>query len=187
MLTADWITLGVAVVVAILGLILGFGKTLKIFTSGIFGVIISVVVCYFLYGIVINWAFTQDLMAKIVEGLQNANNGFCDFLIKIRMDIIAICVGMFIIVQIVRVIIVAIIKNISESNNGFVITVNKILGLVLMLAIAAMLALIAFQIISWVGGSTATDFAEKLQGSTFKLDEVFLNNPLNKMFNGANA
>jgi hypothetical protein len=183
-LTADWVALCIVAVAALLGIILGFGKTLKIFTSGIFGIIISIIVCYFLYGIIINWPFTQDLMAKITDALANADNGFCDFLIKIRMDIIAICVGMFIIVQLLRIIIVAIIKNISETSNKVIRTINRILGMLLMIAIVVMLALIVFQIIAWVGGDSYQRFLDNLSGSVFKLDAVFLNNPLIKMFGG---
>jgi hypothetical protein len=183
-LTADWVALCIVAVAALLGIILGFGRTLKIFTSGIFGIIISIIVCYFVYGIIINWTFTQDLMAKIVEALANAENGFCDFLIKIRMDIIVLCVGMFIIAQLLRIIIVAIVKNISETSNKVVRTINRILGMLLMLAIVVMLALIVFQIIAWVGGESAESFLSQLSGSVFKIDNVFLNNPLNKMFGG---
>jgi hypothetical protein len=184
MLTADWIAVGVVLVAAFIGLLLGFARTLKVFTGGIFGVIISIVVCYFLYGLVINWNFTQVLMTKIVEGLQNADNGFCNFLITIRIDIITVCVAMFIIIQLIRIILVAIVNGIADASHGIFGAINRIFGLVLMVAIVVMLALIVFQIISWVGGSTATDLAQKLDGSLFKLDIVFLNNPLNKMFNG---
>jgi hypothetical protein len=47
-----------------------------------------------------------------------------------------------------------------------------------------MLALIVFQIIAWVGGESAESFLSQLSGSVFKIDNVFLNNPLNKMFGG---
>jgi hypothetical protein len=50
--------------------------------------------------------------------------------------------------------------------------------MVVMIAVIVMFVLIAFQIISWVGGSTAEDFAQKLDGSVFGLDKVFANNPL---------
>jgi hypothetical protein len=181
MVSADWIAIAVVLIAAALGLIFGFGKTLKFFTSGILGIIISVVVCYFLYGIVINWTFTQDLMTKLVESLQNADNGFCNFLIKIRIELVVVCVVMFIIVQLLRILAVALIKALAEIDNVVFKVINKVLGVVLMVAIVIMLALIVFQIISWVGGNTAADFAAKLDGSVFKLDEVFANNPLISM------
>jgi uncharacterized membrane protein required for colicin V production len=178
MVMADWIAIGVILVFALLGLIFGFGKTLKFFTGGVFGVIISVIVCYFLYGIVIHWTFTQDLMNKFVEVLTNADNGFCNFLIKIRAELVVTCIALFIIVQILRVIVVSIIKHVAEIDNPVFKTINKFLGMVVMIAVIVMFVLIAFQIISWVGGSTAEDFAQKLDGSVFGLDKVFANNPL---------
>ena len=65
MLLADYIMLGVIAVVVILGLVVGFSGGLKFFTSGIFGIVISVVVTYFLLGIVNSWQFVQDLLSKL--------------------------------------------------------------------------------------------------------------------------
>lgn len=43
--TIDAVTIIVAVLLAGLGLVVGFGRTLKFFTKGIFGIILSVFVC----------------------------------------------------------------------------------------------------------------------------------------------
>lgn len=181
MVLADWIVLGGIVLFAALGIIAGFGGALKFFTSGIFGVVISVVVCYFLYGIVVNWQITQDLLQKFIGVLQNADNGFCNFLVKIHVETIVTVVVMFLIIQIVRIIIVQIIKHIAEINNGVIKAINKTLGLVIMLAVGVMLLLIVFQIVNWIGGATADNFAADLDGSLLKLDKVFERNPLNSM------
>ena len=45
MVLADWIAIGIVVVFIALGALIGFGSGLKFFTSGIFGIIIGVVVC----------------------------------------------------------------------------------------------------------------------------------------------
>ena len=45
MTTLDWATLIVAILLAVVGLFAGFGRTLRFFTKGIFGIIISVFVC----------------------------------------------------------------------------------------------------------------------------------------------
>ncbi len=181
MILADWIALGVVVAFALIGLIVGFGNVLKFFTSGIFGVIISLVVCYFLYGIVLNWDFVKDLMTALLNAVESADNWFCDFLVKIRIDIVAVCVAMFIVVQIVRIIIVSIIKNIVEINNPVVKVINKLFGMVLAVAILAMLGLIAFQVIAWIGGNTSARFADAIADSKFRLDYIFLHNPLNQI------
>jgi hypothetical protein len=182
MVLADWIILGILLVCVLIGAIVGFGGVLKFFTSGIFGIIISIIVCYFFYGLVYNLQLTQDLLAKFILVLQNADNFFCNLLIKIHIEIVVLVLAMFIIVQILRKIIVSILKHVFEINNGFVRFINKLFGIFLMVALAAMFALIAFQIVSWIGGNTAADFAAKLDGSFLKLDVVFANNPLVKMF-----
>lgn len=41
----DSVTLIVAIILAGLGLVLGFGRTLKFFTKGIFGFILSIFIC----------------------------------------------------------------------------------------------------------------------------------------------
>lgn len=180
--TADWIVLGIFAVFAIIGIVIGFGKSLKFFTSGVFGVIISLFVCYFAYGVVFNWTFVQDLLNKLIESISAAQNGFCDFLLKIHIEIIVLCVSMFIIVQLLRIIIVAIIKNIVEIDNVVFKVINKVLGMVFMMAIIGILGLIALQIIYYVGGQTADQVREAFNGSVFKLDWLFENNPLNIIY-----
>ncbi|MDE6001183.1 MAG: hypothetical protein K2G96_02540, partial [Clostridia bacterium] len=56
--------------------------------------------------------------------------------------------------------------------------INKILGVILFLAVFTLIVLFVFQIISWIGGSTAANFLLKLDGSKFGIDKLFLNNPL---------
>lgn len=182
MIIADYVAIGVCALALLFGLIAGFGKGLKFFTGGIFGIIIAVVVAYFFGGVVMNWSFVADLMTKINEYFSSLGNTFGDIMIKIRIDMIAVYVALFIIAQIVRIIIVSILKSIFEINNGFVKFINKVFGVVLFAAVFAMLALIAFQIITWIGGSTVEDFRLALEGSFFKLDWVFDNNPLNAVF-----
>ena len=92
--------------------------------------------------------------------------------------------GLFVIVQIIRVIIVKIIKGIVEINMlGFKI-INRILGMAFMFAVALAILLVVFQIVAWVGGDTAANFAAKLDGSVFRLDALFENTPLRSVFGG---
>lgn len=173
----DWITLGIILLVAIIGLLLGFGKCLKIFTSGIFGVIISVVVTYFLIGIVGSWGFVQELLGKFTQALTDNGSGFCMFLKTIGIESIVLAVALFIIVQILRIIIVNIVKGIAEADNVVIKAINKFLGLVFALAFFAMLALVIFQIIYLIGGETSENFRQYLTGA-FKINYIYDNNPL---------
>lgn len=181
MVVADYVAIGLVAVFAVFGLIAGFGKSLKFFTSGIFGFIIGVVVAYFLGSYVMSWPFVTEIMTNIVDYFGERGNVFGDIMVTIHIEIIAVYVALFIVVQIVRIIIVAILKSFFEINNGFFKVINRLFGIVLLLAVLAMLALIAFQIVVWIGGGTADKFSEWLNGSIFKLDLVYENNPLRQL------
>lgn len=181
MLTADIIVLAGSLLFMLVGAIVGFGKGLKFFTSGIFGVIISVFVCYIIYGFVLDWEFVRNLLDKFNAWLAEQGS-VGTFFADIHTDRIALAVALFAIVQIIRIIVVSIIKSIVEINVLGLKIINKLLGIVFFFAVALAILLVVFQIVAWVGGDTATDFAEKLGGSIFKLDVLFENNPLKSVF-----
>lgn len=174
----DWIAIGVVLVSVLFGLLFGFGKLLKFFTGGLIGVLISIVVTYFCFGVVSSWVFVRDLMAKLIGAMQNADNSIVNFLIQIGIEKIILAIGIFIVVQILRIIIVKIIKSIVEIDSPVAKTVNRIFGLVFMLAVACMVWLLVFHVIQLVGGQTAANVRAEINGSVFKLDWVFDNNPL---------
>lgn len=174
----DWIAIGVVLVSVLFGLLFGFGKLLKFFTGGIIGVLISIVVTYFCFGVVSSWGFVRDVMAKLLEAMQNADNSFVNFLIRIGIEKIILAVAIFIIVQIIRIVIVKVIKSIVEIDNPVAKTVNKLFGIVFMLAVACMVWLLVFHVIQLVGGQSAANVRTSISGSVFKLDWVYDNNPL---------
>lgn len=174
---ADWIALGVILVAAIIGLLLGFGKCLKLFTGGIVGIIISLVVTYFLMGIVSSWGFVKDIMAAFDQALVDNGSGFCNFLNSIGIESIVLAIALFIIVQLLRIFIVNIIKGISESDNTVVRVINKVFGMIFSLAFFFMLVLLIFQIIYMIGGDTAANFSSSLSGK-LNIGWLFEHNPL---------
>ncbi len=177
MLTIDWIALGVILFAVLLGLLLGFGKCLKIFTGGIFGIIISIFVTYFLIGIVGSWGFVQSLLNQFDAALVANGSGFCTFLNDIGIESIVLAVALFIIVQLLRILIVNIIKGITEADNVVMRIINKVFGVVIAVAFILMLVLVVFQIVYLIGGDTANNFRQFLSGA-FKIDVLFDNNPL---------
>lgn len=181
MINADWIALGAIVLFALLGAIFGFGKGLKFFTSGIFGIVISVFVCYCLGGFVLELQFVQDLLAKISSGWVGKEGFFYDFLTKIHLEIIIYYIILFIVVCVLRRILVSLLKHVVEINFLPVKIINKVLGAALFVCAVTLLALVVFQIVYWVGGSTAENFRTVLADSAFKLDRLFENNPLNSI------
>ena len=175
---ADFIVLGILVISAILGLLFGFGKLLKFFTGGIIGFCISLVVVYFCLGVVTSWSFVQALMAKMHSSMESANNGFLNFLLKINIEKVIIAICTFLIVQIIRILIVNIIKSIVEIDNKPMRVINKSLGMILMLGVAVMLILIVFQVVAWVGGPSAENMSNSLKAFNW----AFTYNPLNSLF-----
>lgn len=177
MILMDWIAIGLLAVFCLLGMLFGFGKGLKFFTSGIFGIIISIVVCYALGGLIYNFGFVQDGLNSMRDALAENGSGFCNFLLKIHIDIVVYYVALFIAVSIIRIIIVKIIKSIAEIDNIVLIILNKAFGVVLFVGVLFMLTFFAFWIISLIGGNTEADFILKLSGSKLKLDWLFEHNP----------
>ena len=168
MIVADWVAIGVVVASLGLGSLVGFGKGLKFFTSGIFGFIIGVVICALVGTVFLDVPFVADLLAKLRESWAGI-----EFLDKVHMDVIIYYVIMFVAVQLLRIILVLIIKAIFESENIVIKIVNRTLGAVLFLIIGVCIALLALKIVGWVGGTTADDLYYSLGGSAFRLDELF--------------
>jgi len=177
MVGADWVAIVIVLGVAVLGALWGFGRGLKFFTGGIFGILISIFVCYSIGGLVLKLTFVRELLDKFTGALTD-KNGFCDFLLKIHIDIVVYYIALFIVVQLARILIVLIFKNVVEINNPVFKIINRVLGALFLLAVLVLLTLVVFQIIYWIGGSTAAGFRLKLDGSAFKLDRLFENNPL---------
>ena len=182
MLTADIVALLAFIAFALLGVIFGFGWGLKFFTSGIFGIIISIFVCYLIFGLVLDISFVKQLCDDFLNWL-NESGSVGSFFASIHTDYIVLAVVLFFIVQICRMLIVKIVKSVVEIKNGVIKALNKVLGAVFFVLVLLAITLIVFQIIAWIGGSVADNFLAKLDGSLFGLDALFENNPLRSIFN----
>lgn len=181
-LIADWVALGVAVLFAIIGLLVGCGKGLKFLTSGFLGSIIILAVTMLLYGVVIEIPIVQEWLGIAIGWLEGLNNPIINFLLSINLDTILVYVVLYFLTWLAKLIIVAILKSILEIDNGFFRVLNKLLGLALFVAFATLLVLITFAVADLVGGTFADFFVGEngcLTGSFFKLDWVYQNNPLN--------
>ncbi len=178
MVFADWIAIAVALGALALGAVFGFGRLLKFFTGGIIGIIISGFVCYCIGGFFLDIPFVQDMLAKFA-GLWGTQEGiFFDILRSMHLEIVVYYIVLFLLVQIARVIIVNILKNISEADNVVISVINRVGGALLMAAVVFVVVLLIFQIVHWVGGGTEIDLINSLGGSCFKLDMLYIHNPL---------
>lgn len=178
MLTVDWIFIVLIVIFVILGLWLGFGKGLRFFTKGIFGFIISVIVCYSLGGFIIKLSFVENLLTQFRALFEGKEEWYFKLLLTIRIDIIVYYVVLFIIVQILRIIIVKIISRVFEIQNVFLKFLNKLFGVILFCGVLVIAVMIAFQVIYWIGGSFAESFTQKIAGSMLRIDWFYEHNPL---------
>ncbi len=171
MIVVDWIFLGIILGGLVLGALFGFGGIFKFFTTGIFGIIISVAVC-----LLIGTAFygpCEPWLIKIQEAIMANENWFCQFLGKLNIQVILYYIIMFVIVWLLRFIIVRIIKAISQSENKVIKIMNRIIGSVFLMAILLLLLFFVFFVIGWVGGQTADDFSAYLAGGALRLDRLF--------------
>ncbi len=177
MLLADWIVVGILAFFCLIGIWVGFARGLRFFTSGFFGIIIAIIVCYALGGPIYKIGFVQDLLGKLTAALTGKNT-FCDILVSIRIDLIVYYVALFIIVLILRLIIVKIVLAIAEIDNVVITFIDRIFGVVFFAAVTLLFMLVAFWIINLIGGTTAGTVTEAIAGSKLKLDWFYENNPL---------
>ena len=180
MITADVIALITIIFCFVGGAALGFGRWLKILTGGIVGKIISVIICYFLFGIVLDWYFVKAFMQKITTALQENGSWICNVLLTIRLDLIVFGAVLFVLVQLLRKFVVYLIANVMQIDNKVISVVNRVLGVILLTVFVAILTLIVFQVVAWVMGTNG-GFYQTLQGSAFGLDKIFTDNPLNSV------
>ena len=181
MILADFIALAIVILFAVTGVMVGFGKGLELATNGLVGIIISIVACYFFLGMITEIGFVQNFMLGIVNALKNDGAWYATVLLAIRIDVVCVAVITFVLVQLVRILIINIIRAVAETDLLVMKIINKVLGAVLFIACALALALIVFQIIAWIGGETAISFASSLKGSAFALDGLFEVNPLKSL------
>ena len=142
MLMVDWIALALIVVFAAIGALVGFGKGLKFLTGGIFGIIISVVLCYIFGSMILGIPFVNDLLTKLADAI-----GGWSIIVTVIYYVV-----LFILFTLIRILIVKIIRKVTEADVLVMKIINKIFGAVLMAAFGILLGLLALQIIYWVQG-----------------------------------
>lgn len=177
MVTADWIIIAVLVVGLGIGALLGFGKWLKFFTSGVFGILISVIICYFVGGGILQLAFVQEALSKLAALWADKGGFGYSLLTKIHLEIIIYYLVLFLIVQIIRIIIVKVLQKGFEADLKPVKVVNRILGAVFAFAILFFIMLLVLWVVAWVGGDTAASWGAYFEKSGF-VGALYRNNPI---------
>ncbi|MFA5450243.1 MAG: hypothetical protein WC292_07405 [Clostridia bacterium] len=169
----DIIALAIVIVAAVLGLLLGFHRLIKVLTGGLFGIIIGIVVCAMIGGSLQNLDVSQQFIASVNQ----TTTEWWAFLSYLKLGYVAFYLVLFLLVQIVRVVIVKIISNIAASESPIIVFINKSLGLVISVVFVSAVILLALAGIRALDG---TDFGQSIiaQFEDSYLKVIYENNPI---------
>ena len=171
--TIDIVTIGVFVVGALVGFIGGFGRGLKLFTKGIFGIIISVFVTATFAGMFLK----IDTISGWIADITKLASQKWAFFATINVGLIAYYLVFFLIIQLLRILVVKVICGIFEADNTVMKVINRVLGLVFVPAVLMALVLLVFAVFKIVDETQfVQDIVAKIDG-TF-LGVLYANNPI---------
>ena len=171
----------VAIIAAILGGIFGgFGKVIVFLTKGILGKILAGVICYSVFGFVLNLGFVVKIQASITNALNSDPGIFKKILLLSRIDLIAVAVGLYFVVRLLLKLLAKLVDTFMSAQNKVMKILNKTLGVVLAVGVMMIFLLIIFQIMYWISGPTGGVF-RALRSSFLRLDRLYLNNPLHSI------
>lgn len=166
-------TLIAAIVFVLIGFVSGFGRSLRHFTGGVVGIIISVFVCAAFGGMILGTSLVGGWVGQLNDYFASVSS----FLGNIRAGVIVFYIVMFIIVQIIRIIVVKFVSGIFEADNKVMKIINKVLGMVFVPAIVCVFVLLVFAVLAlFEDTSLIQEMIVKLDG-TFLL-KLYQNNPI---------
>lgn len=173
MAVLDWATLIVAVLLAIIGAFAGFGRTLRFFTKGIFGIIISVFVCVTFGGMIAGIPAVSEWIASL-----NAKLGeVWSFFGTIHLATVIYYIVLFLAVQLLRILIVKCVAGLFSADVAPVRVVNCLLGAALAVAAVLLLVLLVFAVIRAFDGTSFVQGFEEVLNGTF-LGKLYEHNPV---------
>ena len=161
------------VAVAVLGYLLGFGRSLKVTTKGIFGILISIVACVMLGGAIKN----IDAVGRLIENVDAYFAGLWNFLGKLHFGTVVYYVCFFVVVQIARIIIVKTICKIDGIKSKGVKIASKAMGAVFISAFCfglCLLCLAGFKVFE--NSEFTINLLAKIEDSF--LMTLYLHNPI---------
>lgn len=170
----NYILLGLVILAGIIGMFMGFHKQLNFLTGGIFGVIISIVVCFMIGGTLQTLEFSQKLIAFVNEKSAEA----WSFLQYLKLGYVAFYLVLFAIVQIARAILMSIIKSIASKDNGVIKFVDKSLGLIFGAAFFCAVILLLLAGVKMIENSSFGQTIMTYINDSY-LKVIYENNPIN--------
>lgn len=164
-----------------LGFLMGFGRTLKLITGGIVGIIISFVICAMFGGVIAN-------ISVIAEWIAEGNAYFgekSEILVKIHLATILYYIVLFAVIQVLRIVVVKIIAKIFTPEKkesklyGARNLINKVLGAFLLGAFCLFVVYLIMAILAVLTGldKVNTFLLEAAEKDTF-FYKMFTHNPI---------
>jgi len=124
--------------IALLGAMLGFGKSLKFGTKGVFGIILSVVLCVLFGGALL----ATDGVGEFVASGNDFFRGVWGFFGVIHLATVLYFIALFFVFQLLRIIVVLIVKHMAEIDSKGIKVINKIFGAIFLAGFVFMLCLL---------------------------------------------
>jgi|GEM_PF-6033610 len=178
MILVDYIAIGLVVLSGIIGSGAGLGKVLKFLAKGFVGVIISIGISYFLFGAVAEIGFVSYLMSRLVEAVSGMQSDLGAFLLSIHIDAVLLGIVLFIVVRLLVRLLAAILAGMFGGASAFARGVDGFFGSVAVIIIMMAIVLVLMSVVSVTTGGEGSALYKLLEGSYFRLDEIFLNNPV---------
>lgn len=171
--TVNLITILALLFFALAGFLIGFGRSLKMFTSGIVGIIISIFVCATFGGMLLG----TDLVGGWIASLNSKLGEVAAVFEKIQVGVIIFYIVMFVVVQLVRIAVVKFVCEFFGADNSVMKVVNKILGTLFVPAVILCFTLLILAVLKLFDDTTAiSSMLEKIDGTI--LYKLYVSNPI---------
>ncbi len=177
----DYIVLGILILSILIGLIFGLSKRIRKSSFGIVSILFALITTYSIVCVLLTIPQITNLLDSINVRMLEVGNPFLDFLVSIKINLIVLMFVILIIVLLVKHFIVNRISDLLELDNKFSKILNRVLGVIYSVLFSAVIVLIVFQIVFLVKGTSGALY-DNIQGSVFKMDYVYENNPIVNVF-----
>ena len=177
----DYIVLGILLISIILGLIFGLSKRIRRSPFGIVSILFALATTYTIVCMLLAIPQFKNFLDEMNIKMLEANNPFLDFLVNIRINLIALIIIVLIIVLLVKHFVFNRIADLLELDNKLSKVLNKVFGVIYSVIFSMAIILVAFQIVFLINGTSGVLY-DNIQGSLFKLDYIYENNPIVNVF-----
>ncbi len=178
----DYIVFGILIISILIGLIFGLSKRIRKSSFGIVSILLALITTYSIVCVLLTIPQFKSFLDGINIRMLEKNNPFLDFLVNIKVNLIILMLIVLVLVLLVKRFVLNRISDLLELDNKVSKILNRVLGVIYSVVLSAAVILIVFQIIFLVKGTSGTIY-DSIQGSVFKMDYVYENNPIVNVFN----